>query len=128
MIANRLMRTHVIQEYIDLPNRDIRTLVVGDEVLAAMFRYRKDGDWRTNVARGGVPMMAYLNEELREISLKAAEAIGGEVISVDVFEMPDGTYLVNEVNGCPEFKGFIQATGMDVADKIINYLLNSARR
>ncbi|HID05040.1 MAG TPA: RimK family alpha-L-glutamate ligase, partial [Aigarchaeota archaeon] len=127
MIANKLMKTHVIQEYIDIPNRDIRTLVVGDEVLAAMFRYRRDGDWRTNVARGGVPVMAYLNEELKEISLKAAEAIGGEILSVDVFEMGDGTYLVNEINGCPEFKGFIQATGVDVASKIINYLLKTAR-
>ena len=128
MMANKLMRTHIIQEYIDIPNRDVRTLVVGGEVLAAMFRYRQDGDWRTNVARGGTPIMAYLNEELREISLKAAEAIGGEILSVDVFEMPDGHYLVNEVNGCPEFKGFIQATGIDVASRIINYILDIARR
>ncbi|MDJ0270920.1 MAG: lysine biosynthesis protein LysX [Aigarchaeota archaeon] len=127
MIANRLMRTHIIQEYVDIPNRDIRTLVVGDEVLAAMFRYRSDGDWRTNVAQGAVPIMAYLNDELREISLKAAQAVGGEIVSIDVFEMRDGGYLVNEVNGVPEFKGFIRATGIDVPAKIIDYLVKLVR-
>jgi len=128
MIANRLMRTHLIQEYIDLPNRDIRTLVVGDEVLGAMFRYRTDGDWRTNVAMGGVPVMAYLNDELREISFKTAEAVSGEIVSVDVFETRDGSYLINEVNGVPEFRGFIQATGVDVAAKIAQYLVSVAKR
>jgi len=128
MIASRLMRTHLIQEYIDLPNRDIRTLVVGEEVLGAVFRYRSDGDWRTNVATGGLPVMAYLNEELNELSRKAAEAVNGDVVSVDIFEMVDGSYLVNEVNGVPEFKGFMEATGVDVPAKIARFIVGAARR
>lgn len=128
MIPTSYMKTHLIQEYIDLPNRDIRTLVIGDEVVGAMYRYRPSDDWRTNVALGGQPVSAYLNEELKEISLKAAEAIGGGVVSVDVFETETGSYLVNEVNGVPEFKGLMQAIGVDIPGKIIEYAYKAARR
>ncbi|MEM1944861.1 MAG: lysine biosynthesis protein LysX [Nitrososphaerota archaeon] len=128
MIPSSIMRTHVIQEYIDLPNRDVRTLVIGDDVLGAVFRYRGDGDWRTNVARGGTPVTAFLNEELKEISIKTAKAIGGDVVSVDIFETSDGSYLVNEINGVPEFKGLMQATGIDVAAKVIEYVAEVMRR
>ena len=122
MIPTSIMKAHLIQEYIDLPNRDVRTLVIGDEVLGAIFRYRGDGEWRTNVARGGQPVTAYLNEELKELSIKTARAVGGEIVSIDIFETVDGSYLVNEVNGVPEFKGLMQATGIDVPEKILEYV------
>ncbi len=128
MLTSSYMKTHLIQEYIDLPNRDIRTLIIGDEVIGAMYRYRPSNDWRTNIALGGEPVSAYLNDELIEISLNAARAIGGEVVSVDVFETTDGSYLVNEVNGVPEFKGLMQATATDIPSKIIDYILKSSRR
>ncbi|MEM4416775.1 MAG: RimK family alpha-L-glutamate ligase, partial [Nitrososphaerota archaeon] len=128
MISSPIMKTHLIQEYIDIPNRDVRTVVLGDEVLGAIYRYRGDGDWRTNVARGGVPVTAFLNDELREISLKTAKAVGGDLVSVDIFETVDGSYLVNEVNGVPEFKGLMQATGVDVPEKIADYILEQLKR
>jgi glutamate--LysW ligase ArgX len=128
MIPSSHMKTHVIQEYIDLPSRDIRTLVIGDEVVGAIYRYRPSDDWRTNVALGGQPVSAYLNEELREISLKAARSIGGEILSVDVFETETGSYLVNEVNGVPEFKGLMQATGVDIPGKIVEYAYKTCRK
>ena len=128
MISSTIMKTHLIQEYIDIPNRDVRTVVLGDEVLGAIYRYRGDGDWRTNVARGGVPVTAFLNDELREISIKTARAVGGDLVSVDIFETVDGSYLVNEVNGVPEFKGLMQATGVDVPEKIADYILGQLRR
>ncbi|MDW7978738.1 MAG: lysine biosynthesis protein LysX, partial [Candidatus Caldarchaeum sp.] len=127
MLASSHMKTHFIQEYIDLPNRDIRTLIVGDEVVAAMYRYRPSNDWRTNIALGGEPAPAFLNDELIEISLRAAKAVGGEVVSVDVFETVDGSYLVNEVNGVPEFKGLMKATSVDIPEKVVNYVVRSAR-
>jgi len=128
MMPTGILRAHLIQEYIDLPNRDVRTLVIGEEVLGAIFRYRGDGEWRTNVARGGLPVTAYLNEELRELSIKTAKAVGGEIVSVDIFETSDGSYLVNEVNGVPEFKGLMQATGIDVPEKILKYSIEVAKR
>ncbi len=128
MLASSYMKAHLIQEYIDLPNRDIRTLIIGDEVVGAIYRYRPSKDWRTNIALGGEPVPAYLNDELIEISLNAARAVGGEVVSVDVFETADGSYLVNEVNGVPEFKGLMRATATDIPSKIIDYIFKSSRR
>jgi len=128
MLPSSYMKTHIIQEYIDLPNRDVRTLIIGDEVVGAMYRYRPSDDWRTNVALGGKPVSAFLNSELMEISLKAAKAVGGEVVSIDVFETNDGSYLVNEVNGVPEFRGFMQATSVDIPSKIIDYIVKTLRR
>ncbi|MCS7137392.1 MAG: lysine biosynthesis protein LysX [Candidatus Caldarchaeum sp.] len=128
MLTSSYMKTHLIQEYIDLPNRDIRTFVVGDEVVGAMYRYRGSGDWRTNVALGGEPVQAFLNDELVEISLKSAKAVSGEIVSIDVFETTDGSYLVNEVNGVPEFKGLMKATGVDIPAKMVDYLVSLVKR
>ncbi|MEM2051514.1 MAG: lysine biosynthesis protein LysX [Candidatus Caldarchaeum sp.] len=128
MMPSSYLKTHFIQEYIDLPNRDIRTLIIGEDVIGAMYRYRPSNDWRTNIALGGEPVSAYLNDELVDISLKAARAVNGEVISVDIFETTDGSYLVNEVNGVPEFKGLMQATSVDIPAKIIEYVIGSSRR
>ncbi|MCS7133861.1 MAG: lysine biosynthesis protein LysX [Candidatus Caldarchaeum sp.] len=128
MLTSSYMKTHLIQEYIDLPNRDIRTFVVGDEVVGAMYRYRSSGDWRTNVALGGEPVQAFLNDELVELSLKAAKSVGGEVVSIDVFETTDGSYLVNEVNGVPEFKGLMKATGVDIPAKIVEYVIGVVKK
>ncbi|MDJ0271480.1 MAG: lysine biosynthesis protein LysX [Candidatus Caldarchaeum sp.] len=128
MLPSSYMKTHIIQEYIDLPNRDIRTIVIGEEVVGAIYRYRSSNDWRTNVALGGEPVQAFLNDELVEISLRAAKAVKGDVVSIDVFETTDGSYLVNEVNGVPEFKGLMKATGVNVPEKIIDYVIASTRR
>jgi glutamate--LysW ligase ArgX len=64
MIPSSHMKTHVIQEYIDLPSRDIRTLVIGDEVVGAIYRYRPSDDWRTNVSLGGQPVSVW--QKLRQ--------------------------------------------------------------
>ncbi|MCX8201089.1 MAG: hypothetical protein N3H84_03180, partial [Candidatus Caldarchaeum sp.] len=93
-----------------------------------MYRYRSSGDWRTNVALGGEPVQAFLNDELVELSLKAAKSVGGEVVSIDVFETTDGSYLVNEVNGVPEFKGLMKATGVDIPAKIVEYVIGVVKK
>ncbi|MEM1943232.1 MAG: hypothetical protein QXE52_03995, partial [Candidatus Caldarchaeum sp.] len=69
-----------------------------------------------------------LNDDLIEISLRAAKAVGGEFVSVDIFETVDGSYLVNEVNGVPEFKGLMRATSTDIPEKVMTYLFKSSRR
>ncbi|MEM2871777.1 MAG: lysine biosynthesis protein LysX [Candidatus Caldarchaeum sp.] len=128
MLSSSYMKTHLIQEYINLPNRDIRTLIIGDDVVGAMYRYRTSNEWRTNIALGGEPSPAFLNDDLIEISLRAAKAVGGEFVSVDIFETVDGSYLVNEVNGVPEFKGLMRATSTDIPEKVMTYLFKSSRR
>ena len=124
---NALLQIYYFQEYVERPPRDIRILTIGDEVVAASYRYSPSGDWRTNVARGGVSKPCPLTEEVRETALKASEAVGGGVLAVDCMESPDGL-LVHEVNSTVEFRGLYSATGVDIARRIISYAVEVARR
>ncbi|KYH42622.1 MAG: lysine biosynthesis enzyme (lysX) [Candidatus Bathyarchaeota archaeon B26-1] len=126
-IRNALLQIYYFQEYVERPPRDIRTLVVGDEVVAAAYRYSRVGEWRTNVARGGVSKACPLTDELKEIAFRAAEAVGGGVLAVDCMESPEGL-LVHEVNGRAEFRGLSSATKIDIADKIIDYVVGVAKK
>ena len=114
-----------VQEYVPKPDRDLRAFVVGNEVVAAM--YRRSGEWRTNAARGGSTEAAPLTSELTDLALRAAEAVGGGVLAVDLMESPSGL-VVHEVNPTPEFKALAGATGADIAGRIVDYALGVARR
>ncbi|MEE9617433.1 MAG: lysine biosynthesis protein LysX [Anaerolineae bacterium] len=114
-----------IQEYVDKPGRDIRTLVAGDEVIYAI--YRRSAHWITNTARGGEPLPCPLTPEIEGLSLAAARAVGGGIVAVDLLETAEGRLLVNEVNHTPEFHGAMQATEADIAGKIVDYVLSVAR-
>jgi [lysine-biosynthesis-protein LysW]--L-2-aminoadipate ligase len=113
-----------VQDYIDKPGRDIRTLVAGDEVVYAV--YRRSAHWITNTARGGEPLPCPLTPEIADLSLAAARAMGGGIVAVDLLETADGRLLVNEVNHTPEFHGAMQATEADIAGKIVDYVLSVA--
>lgn len=114
-----------IQEYIHKPGRDIRTLVVGDETICAI--YRSSDHWITNTARGGIASNLPITPEIDGLSRAAAKAVGGGIVAVDILEVPDGSLLVNEVNHTPEFHGAMQATDADVAGKMVDYVLQVAR-
>ncbi|HID90059.1 MAG TPA: 30S ribosomal protein S6--L-glutamate ligase, partial [Anaerolineae bacterium] len=104
------------------PGRDIRAMVVGDEVVYAI--YRRSSHWITNTARGGEPLPCPITPEIDRLSRAAARAVGGGIVAVDLLEMADGRLLVNEVNHTPEFHGAMQATEMDIAGKIVDHLLH----
>ena len=109
------------QKYVEKGGRDIRSFVVGDECIAAV--YRTSEHWITNTARGGRTSNCPVTTELAEISLKAAEAVGGGVLAVDLFETGDGL-LVNEVNYTMEFRNSIDVTGVNIPEKIVSHLLS----
>lgn len=119
-------RVFLIQEFVRKPGRDIRVFVVGGEVPAAIYRVSEH--WITNTARGARAEPASVDEELAEISIRAAEAVGTEVAGVDVMEDPGRGYLVNEVNPVPEFKNTVRATGVALHQRIAEYVLGVARR
>lgn len=114
-----------VQEFVPKPGRDLRAFVVGDRVVAAM--YRRSDEWRTNAARGATVESAPLTPELTELSLRAAAAVGGGVLAVDLMEAPSGL-VVHEVNPTPEFKALAHATGVDVAGAIVDYAVQVGRR
>lgn len=114
-----------LQEYVPKPDRDIRAFVIGERVAAAM--YRRSADWRTNAARGGDVEPLTPTPELTELALRAADAMGGGVLAVDLMESPNGL-VVHEVNPTPEYKGLVAATHVDVADQILTYAVQEGRR
>lgn len=113
-----------IQKYVEKKGRDIRSFVVGDECIAAI--YRTSEHWITNTAQGAVATGCPVDDELAEISLRAANAVGGGVVAVDLFETPEGLQ-VNEVNYTMEFRNSIDTTGVDIPARIVDYVVESSK-
>ena len=112
-----------IQKYVDKKGRDIRAFVVGDDCIAAI--YRSSVHWITNTARGAIASRCPVTPELGELCLQAANAVGGGVLAVDLFESKDG-YLVNEVNYTMEFRNSIETTGVNIPDKVVDHVISCA--
>ena len=110
-----------IQEYINKPDRDIRSFVVGDETICAITRH--SAHWITNTARGGSAENCHVTPELDRLSRAAAQAVGGGIVAVDLLEDADGRLLVNEVNYTMEFRNSITPTGVDIPGRIVDYVL-----
>jgi ribosomal protein S6--L-glutamate ligase len=117
----------LLQEFIkEAGNSDIRCLVVGDKVVAAMMRRGAKGDFRSNLHRGGTALPVKISPQERKIAVKAARAMGLKVCGVDLLRSDRGP-LVLEVNSSPGLEGIEKATKLDVAGKIIKYIEQNAR-
>lgn len=112
-----------VQEYIAKPGRDIRAFVVGDRTVAAIYRYSPH--WITNTARGGRAENCPLTEELAELALRAARAVGGGMVAVDLVESARGL-LVVEVNHTMEFRNSVDTTGVDLPGLIVDHAVSLA--
>jgi [lysine-biosynthesis-protein LysW]--L-2-aminoadipate ligase len=126
-MQNSLMQIYYLQEYVKRPPRDIRTLTIGEEVVAAAYRYSAEGDWRTNVARGGRTEPCPITSEIEDLAIRASRAVGGGVLAVDCMESPEGI-VIHEVNNTPEFRGLFSATKVDIPEKIIEYAIKVMKR
>jgi len=114
----------LIQRFVkESKGRDIRALVVGEQVVAAMRRVAKDDEFRSNVHRGGAVERVDLDPEYEKLAVRAAQIMGLRVAGVDMLEGAHGP-LVMEVNSSPGLEGIETATGLDVAGAIIDYIDN----
>ena len=112
-----------IQKYVEKKGRDIRSFVVGDECIAAI--YRTSDHWITNTAKGAVASKCEVTNEISDLSLKAAKSVGGGVLAIDLFESDEGL-KVNEVNYTMEFKNSIQTTGVNIPKIVVDYIIKVA--
>jgi len=112
-----------IQKYVEKKGKDIRSFVVGDKCIAAI--YRTSYHWITNTARGGMATKCEITDELNDISVRAAKAVGGGIVAIDVFETAQGL-MVNEVNYTMEYKNSIVTTGVNIPKKMVGYILQVA--
>jgi [lysine-biosynthesis-protein LysW]---L-2-aminoadipate ligase len=113
-----------IQDYVEKKGRDIRSFVVGGECIAAIYRY--SDHWITNTARGGSAAACTVDQDLASLSIRAAAAVGGDVVALDIFEGPDG-YIVNEINYTMEFKNSVAPTGVDIPGRIAAHVVKVAK-
>ena len=114
-----------VQEYVPKPGRDIRSFVVGDQCICAI--YRSSDHWITNTARGGEADNCPVTDEIAERSIAAARAVGGGVLAVDLLESERGL-LVNEVNYTMEFRNSIDTTGVNIPARIVDYVLQQGEQ
>lgn len=117
----------LVQEFIREANgTDIRALVIGGKVIAAMQRKGADDDFRSNLHRGGRATAIKITPEERSTAIRAAKIMGLNVCGVDMLRSNHGP-VVMEVNSSPGLQGIEQATGNDVAGAIVDFLVRSAR-
>ena len=116
----------LVQEFIAEANSsDIRAFVVDNKVVGAMLRKGKEGDFRSNIHRGGSATKIQLSEEENQAAIKAANALGLKIAGVDMLQSSKGP-LVIEVNSSPGLKGIEAASGIDIANEIISYVERNA--
>ncbi|UCF59318.1 MAG: RimK family alpha-L-glutamate ligase [Candidatus Bathyarchaeota archaeon] len=113
-----------IQQFVPHGNSDIRALVLGDHVVASMRRVADN--WKTNVSLGAKPVAFKLDKEMENLAVKAAKVIGCRAAGVDILEGPEGPLIV-ELNSQPGWKGLQSVTTINIADKIIHYVLSELK-
>jgi ribosomal protein S6--L-glutamate ligase len=117
----------ILQEFIaESRGRDLRALVVGGELVAAMRRTAKHGDFRSNLHRGGAGERVELDPAYAKAALTAARVMGLNVAGVDMLESADGPRVI-EVNSSPGLRGVERASGVDVAQRIVAHAEQLAR-
>ncbi|WXG40159.1 MAG: lysine biosynthesis protein LysX [Candidatus Freyarchaeum deiterrae] len=118
-----LYQIYYIQEFVNkMNNRDIRSFVIGDKVVTAIYRIAGQDEWRTNTALGGRAEQCPVTPEIEDLSLRAAKALGEGVFGVDILETSENMF-VNEVNHTMEYHTTVPLTGVDIPGMLIDYCL-----
>lgn len=117
----------LVQEFIEEANgADIRCFVVGNKVIAAMKRQAGEGEFRSNLHRGGTAQLVKLTKEERATAINAAKIMGLNLCGVDILQSKNGP-VVMEVNSSPGLEGIEKATGKDVADMVFEFIEKNAK-
>ena len=112
---------YYLQEFVPHGRQDIRAFVVGGKVVAAMVR--RGETWKTNVAQGAKAEPLALDDELREMSLRAARVLDADYAGVDILRSEEGVVYVSEINGIPGWAKLRQVTNVDVAEILVEYVI-----
>ncbi len=122
MMNNALLRIYYIQEMVQRPPRDIRIIVMDEDVVTAIYRESPTDDWKTNVALGAIVSQCKITDEIRELAIKTSKAMGGGILAIDAMESKEGI-LVHEVNSTIEFRGAASVSNIDIPDMILDYVI-----
>lgn len=130
-LPNPLQQVYYMQRYVEKSrngsgHRDVRAFVVGDETVAAIWR--ESPHWITNTARGARATNCPVTDDLNDLCLRAANAVGGGVLAVDLMPTGDDGFTVHEVNHTMEFRNSVEPTGVDIPARILEYTAARAKR
>ena len=122
-----IYQIHYLEEFVQRPPRDIRAIVVGDKVVAAIYRSSGNGSWKTNMALGGVAEKCAVSNEMEDICIKAKNAVQGQIVGVDLMESKDKGLVVHEINNTTEFKNTVRVCEVDIPSLMIDYAVESSK-
>jgi len=122
-----IYQVYYLEEFVQRPPRDIRAIMVGDKVVAAIYRYSGDSQWKTNMALGGKAEECKVTKEMEDICIKAKNAVQGQIVGVDLMESKEKGLVVHEVNNTTEYKNTVRVTGVDIPALMIDYALKSRK-
>jgi [lysine-biosynthesis-protein LysW]---L-2-aminoadipate ligase len=120
-----LYHVFYFEEFVKRPPRDIRCIIVGNKVVAAIYRYSGDNEWKTNMALGGKAEVCKVTNEMEDLCLKVAKTLKGEILGVDLMESDENGLLVHEVNNTTEFKNTVRVTEIDIPSLIIDHMVKT---
>jgi [lysine-biosynthesis-protein LysW]---L-2-aminoadipate ligase len=116
-----LYQVYYFEELVSRPPRDIRAIVIGDTVVAAIYRYSGPGEWKTNMALGGHAETCPVTNELEDICIKATKAMEGQIVGVDLMESREHGLIVHEINNTTEFRNTVRVTGVDIPGLMVDF-------
>ena len=122
-----IYQVYYLEEFVQRPPRDIRAIMIGDKVVAAIYRYSGDSQWKTNMALGGRAEECKVTKELEDTCVRAKNAVQGQIVGVDLMESKEKGLLVHEVNNTTEYKNTVRVTGVDIPALMIDYALQSRK-
>jgi [lysine-biosynthesis-protein LysW]--L-2-aminoadipate ligase len=120
-----IYQVHFLEEFVKRPPRDIRAILVGDKVVAAIYRYSGNENWKTNMALGGRAEKCEVSAEMEEICIKAKNAVQGQIVGVDLMESEDRGLLVHEVNNTTEYKNTVRVCEVDIPSLMLDYAIKA---
>ena len=116
-----LYQIYYLEEFVNRPPRDIRAIVIGDKVVAAIYRYSMNDEWKTNMALGGRAEICPITNEMEDICIKATNAVAGNIVGVDLMESKEHGLMVHEINNTTEFRNTVSTTGVDIAGLMVDF-------
>ncbi len=112
---------YYLQRFIPHGNSDLRVLVIGGECAAAMERV--SNSWKTNISQGAGPKAVEMDDDIKKVSLVAAQAVGADYCGVDLLRGEDGKLYAIEVNSMPAWEGLQTVTPFNIADRLVTYCI-----
>jgi len=123
-----LRQPFIIQEFVDTGGKDLRVIVVGEEVVACYQREAAENEIRSNIHQGGTGKVVEIDDATKDLAIRAAKAVGSKICGVDILLSAHKGPLVIELNISPGLQGVTKYTGINVAQKIAEFLYNETRK